>query len=392
MHYTSHIVALRNLRKISRRELLAAFAAAPVGARAAELPVAPVAVARCGSYAEDQAALLRGMFDQLGGLGALVKNKTVTVKLNLTGSPALRLQGRPLGSTHYSHPAQIGAFVRLLGEAGARRIRLVESGYGTAGPLDEYMLDSGWNVRAIRNAAPDVELINTNGLTGKGHYARRKVPGRGFVFPSYMLHPAYDETDVMVSMAKLKDHATCGVTLAMKNMFGITPASIYGDDAGLDDPNERPTKGRVDVCHTGKRQPARIAEGELHPAESREQGYRMPRITAELVAARPVDISIIDGIETMAGGEGPWIRGHWRGALRAVKPGIMVVGTNPLSTDTVATALMGYDPRAPKGQGAFRDCDNTLLLAEEMGIGSAALKRIEVRGGRIEDLMFRFTA
>lgn len=70
----------------------------------------------------------------------------------------------------------------------------------------------------------------------------------------------------------------------------------------------------------------------------------------------------------------------------------MVVGTNPVSTDTVATALMGYDPRAPKGQGAFRDCDNTLLLAEEMGIGSAALKRIEVRGGRIEDLMFRFTA
>ena len=61
MNYTSHIVALRNLRKISRRELLAAFAAAPAGMRAAELPVAPVAVARCGSYAEDQAALLRGM-------------------------------------------------------------------------------------------------------------------------------------------------------------------------------------------------------------------------------------------------------------------------------------------------------------------------------------------
>lgn len=386
-------MALQKSRAYSRREIVASFAAAPALAwGAGKLPVAPVAVARCASYAEDQAALLRGMFDKIGGLGALVKNKTVTVKLNLTGSPALRLQGKPLGSTHYSHPAQIGSFVRLLGEAGARRIRLVESGYGTAGPLDEYMLDSGWNVRAIQNAAPQVELINTNGLTVKGRYARRRVPGKPFVFPSYMLHPAYEETDVVVSMAKLKDHATCGVTLAMKNMFGITPASIYGDDAGGDDPNESPTKGRVETCHLGKRQPARIAEGEIDPKLSREPGYRMPRITAELVAARPIDISIIDGIETMAGGEGPWIRDHWRGGLRAVKPGIMVVGTNPVSTDTVATALMGYDPRAPKGQGAFRECDNTLLLAEQMGVGAADLKQIEVRGGRIEELMFRFTA
>ena len=28
------------------------------------------------------------MFDQLGGLEKLVRNKTVTVKLNMTGSPA----------------------------------------------------------------------------------------------------------------------------------------------------------------------------------------------------------------------------------------------------------------------------------------------------------------
>ena len=384
-------MALQNRSRVSRREVLASFLAAPLAMRGAEAPVAPVSIGRCPSYTEDQVALLRGMFDQLGGLGKLVKNKTVTVKLNLTGSPALRLQGRPLGSTHYSHPSQIGAFVHLLGEAGARRIRLVESGYGTVAPLDEYMLDSGWNVRAIKNAAPNVELVNTNGMTWKSKYVRRRVPGRPLMFPSYMLHPAYEETDVMVSMAKLKDHATCGVTLAMKNMFGITPASIYGDDAGVDEPNESPTKGRVETCHLGKRQPARIAEGELDPGSSREPGYRMPRVTADLAVARPIDISIIDGIETMAGGEGPWIRNHWRGALRAVKPGIMVVGTNAVSTDTVATALMGYDPRAPKGQGAFRECDNTLLLAEQMGAGAADLKRIEVRGGRIEDLMFRFT-
>jgi hypothetical protein len=33
----------------------------------------------------------------------------------------------------------------------------------------------------------------------------------------------------------------------------------------------------------------------------------MPRITAELASARPVDLAFIDGIETVVGGEGPWI-------------------------------------------------------------------------------------
>jgi len=68
-------MALQKSRAYSRREIVASFAAAPALAwGAGKLPVAPVAVARCASYAEDQAALLRGMFDKIGGLGALVKN------------------------------------------------------------------------------------------------------------------------------------------------------------------------------------------------------------------------------------------------------------------------------------------------------------------------------
>lgn len=351
-------------------------------------PSAPVSIAKCPSYDEDQPALLKGLFDKLGGLAPLVRNKTVTVKLNLTGSPALRFQGKALGVTHYSHPKMIGAFVRLLGEAGARRIRLVESGYGTAMPLEEYMLESGWNVRALQNAASKVEFENTNTRGTSGGYQRVKVPGGGLVFPSYELNRAYVDTDVVVSLAKLKDHATCGVTLAMKNMFGITPASIYGDDAGTAEPNESPTKGRVATCHMGKRQPASIAAPELDPASSREPGYRMPRITAELVSARPIDISIIDGIETMAGGEGPWIRGN----LRWVRPGVVIVGTNPVTTDTVATAVMGYAPRAVRGTAPFANCDNTLLLAESLGAGTADLARIEVRGVPIERAIFPFAS
>jgi uncharacterized protein (DUF362 family) len=143
----------------------------------------------------------------------------------------------------------------------------------------------------------------------------------------------------------------------------------------------------VDCCHFGKRQPAKAALPEIDPKSSREPGYRMPRITAELVSARPIDIAFIDGVETVSGGEGPWIRG-----LKHIRPGVLLMGTNGVTTDAVATAVMGYDPLANKGTAPFNDCDNTFKLAEALGIGTADLKKIEVRGLPIQQARFPFAS
>lgn len=377
---------------MNRRDLLAVAAAAPFAlAQSSKLPSAPVSIRRCSSYNEDFEQVFSAMFDELGGLPKLVRNKTVTIKLNLTGSPALRFQGKALGLTHYTHPKHVGVMTTLLDRAGARRIRFVESAWGTAGPLAEYMLDSGWPVRQLQSAARQVEFRNTNGLGDFAKkYVRRNTAAGASIFPSFEFNEIYDQSDVMMSMAKLKNHETCGITLAMKNMFGCTPASIYGDDAGLDAPNESPASGRGAVCHAGKRQPARIAAPEKDPASPRDPHYRMPRISVEVVSARPIDISFIDGIETMTGGEGPWIKGSMNGPAGHAKPGLLILGTNPVTTDTVGTALMGYDPRAAKGTPPFVKCDNMLLIAESLGLGTADLKQIEVIGGRIEDLRFPF--
>jgi uncharacterized protein (DUF362 family) len=137
--------------------------------------------------------------------------------------------------------------------------------------------------------------------------------------------------------------------------------------------------------HNGRRAPAKSALAELDPKSSRDPGYRMPRIVAELNMARPVDLAIIDGVQSIAGGEGPWI-----GGLRYVEPGILIAGLNAVNTDTVATAVMGYNPRAPKGVAPFQTCDNTLLLAEKLGAGSADLSRIEVAGVPIAKAIYRF--
>ncbi len=351
----------------------------------ASTPTAPVSIARCNSYNADLVSTLGTMFDQLGGLERIVKNKTVTVKLNLTGAPSYRFMGRPLGVTHYTHPKLVGAAAHLMGRAGARRIRFVESAWGTGGPLEDYLLDSGWNVRQLLTAAPGVEFENTNAL-GKGkRYSRFKVPGGGYAYPAYDLNHAFEETDVFVSMAKLKNHETCGVTLSLKNCFGNSPASIYGDDAGADEPNEKPTKGRANVFHFGKRAPSKSAPPEIDPASSRHPGDRVPRIVADLCKARPIDLAIIDGVESVAGGEGPWIQG-----LRLVQPGVLIAGTNPVTTDAVSTAVMGYDPRAAKGAKPFRNCENTLMLAEKHGIGTTDLQRVEVRGVSIADALYKF--
>lgn len=380
-------------RMCSRRAALRALGVAGIAGWAVQdplraqgkLPNTPVAVARCNGFNDDIAGILRTMADQIGGLAPIVRNKTVTIKLNLTGSPGLRFKGLPLGVTHYTHPKTASILASMIAEAGATRIRFVESCWGTGGPLEEYMLESGWNVRSLQRVAPKVEFINTNSLAGAKQYARFKVPGRPLMYPGYDLHPVYGETDVLVSMAKLKEHETTGITLAMKNIFGCTPASVYGDDAGVEEPNESPTSGRGAVCHAGTRQPAKSAPGEIEPDSPRVPYYRMPRIVAELNAALPIGLSFIDGIETMRGGEGPWIRG-----VDIVKPGLLILGTNAINTDAVGTALMGHNPRAPRGSGAFAKCDNYFLFAEQMGLGTADPAQIDVRGLRIEDARFSF--
>ena len=92
-------------------------------------------------------------------------------------------------------------------------------------------------------------------------------------------------------------------------------------------------------------------------------------------------------METIAKGEGPWIRG-----VKIVKPGILIAGLNPVCTDAVATAAMGYNPRATRGTAPFETCDNLLLLAEAHGVGTTDLKRIEVRGVPIDQALYRFAS
>jgi len=58
--------------------------------------------------------VLEGMFDKLGGLGKLVKGKTVAIKLNFNVGSTVRLGYHPLGDSHWANPNLICAVMSLM--------------------------------------------------------------------------------------------------------------------------------------------------------------------------------------------------------------------------------------------------------------------------------------
>ncbi len=371
------MLAAGGLGRVFAPALAAASGAAD---RSKAAPSLPVAIRRCISY---QPQLLRATIDNafnlIGGIKKLVSNKTVTIKINVTGGPGT-LCGLPGYRTYQIHPNVVAAVCGAIHDAGAKRIVIVESQYSVKTP-EEVLAGCGWAVNTIRSAGGNKVSFEDTRNRGKWpSYSPLKVPWGGFLYPTFLVNQAYEKTDVFVSLAKLKDHVSAGVTLAVKNLFGITPISLYGNES----PNENGLSPRLDVLHDGKRAVPAGVPGEVAHGLPAHWKHRVPRITADLLGARPVDLCVIDGIETNRGGEGPWCA-----RTQALKPGLLVAGRNAVCTDAVCTAVMGYDPQAGHGQFPFPG-DNHLLLLAQMGVGTIDTKRIDVLGLPIEKALFPF--
>ena len=130
----------------------------PISGLARSAPTGRVAVGMCREYGPGVAAAMGTMFDQLGGVGKLVRGKTVAIKLNLTGMAWDRMGYRTPGETYWVRPDVVGAAVHLFSQAGAQRVRLLESPMSTAEPLEEFMLRAGWEPRDFERAGTRVEF------------------------------------------------------------------------------------------------------------------------------------------------------------------------------------------------------------------------------------------
>lgn len=349
--------------------------------RSAEAPSSPVAIQRCGSY-EPRALrqALEQALDLIGGIKDLVRHKTVTVKLNLTGMTWDPVFGMPAQETYQTQPNTVAALCAILADAGAKQIVVIENLYWVK-PFEQVLTEAGWDIPAIQAAGQHKVRFEDTRNRGKFRgYSRFQVPWGGFVYPAFDMNQRFEQTDVLISLAKLKQHATAGITGVVKNLFGNTPSSIYGDDG----PGEHALKHRAAMFHGGGKQPPAGAPAELSHGLPKVGEIRVPRITADIYGARPADLGIVDGIRTIRGGEG-----HWNGGIGLIEPKLLVVGRNGVCTDSVCTAVMGFDPQAPHGHAPFPG-DNHLRLLASVGVGTNDLRRIEMRGLPLADAVCPF--
>src|SRR5881396_885295 len=145
---------------------------------AKSLADAKVAIASCKTYGSQEIQAAYGQcFDLLGGIGSLVKGKTVTIKINLTGTDFTPFLNRPVGETYMTHEATAAALAAALFKAGAKRIVFVESTQSRAS-LEGTLDLAGWDVKAL-SALGDVQYENTRNLGSGKSYAHIKVPTGG---------------------------------------------------------------------------------------------------------------------------------------------------------------------------------------------------------------------
>jgi uncharacterized protein (DUF362 family) len=297
---------------------------------------------------------LEKMLADLGGLADLVRpGAHMGVKVNLTGGTFWDAD-LPLPATEYfaTHPALVGELVKLLFAAGAGKVTIMD-GLG-----DENNFSAWGYTEMARSVGADlVDLCKPDPYPD---FRTFPVGPKFNIYEAFYLNPILKDIDVFISVAKMKVHYTAGVTLSMKNLFGIAPIKYY------------------------KRHESDNNRSAFHD-DSESIDRRVPRVIVDLNMARPIDLAIIDGIMTCESGAGPWDQG-----LSPVRPGLLVASRDPLAADAVATALMGFDPNGAPGTTPYTRGDNHLALAYQAGLGTIDLAEIGILGPPIEQVRFPF--
>ena len=315
----------------------------------------PVAISRVQTY--DRAVIesqMQTLIDQLGGLGDVVKpGDSVAIKTNLTGGVTSGLlNGIPAEESYVTHPEVVRALVKQVKAAGAKEIFIVEAVYEWASYKD-------WGYEDIANDL-GVTLIDLNDFKPYTDFVETPVGPDSHIYDKFTFNKILNDVDVFMSVSKMKNHYLAGVTHTMKNLYGLVPYRFY-------------RLSEQDKYRSG-----------FHGTGSQTQ-ERLPSIIVDINRARPINFSLIDGIKTTQGGEGPWIE-----SLAAIEPGVLIAGKNPVATDAVATAVMGHDPTGDFPGSPFVRCVNHINLAAQAGLGTNRLDEIEVLGSQISEVETQF--
>jgi uncharacterized protein (DUF362 family) len=162
------------------------------------------------------------------------------------------------------------------------------------------------------------------------------VPGGGQMFREYTLPARIMEADALVDVQKMKNHAFMGITLTLKNLFGLMTQLPLG-----------------------------------RPRHYYHHFIRMPYMLADLGRLFDPALCIIDGLVGQAGME--W--GDGEGLGRVVDT--LIAGDHAVATDACGAHLMGHDPMTDWLVEPFHRDRNALLVAAEGGYGTVDLDAID---------------
>ena len=290
------------------------------------------------------------LFDCLGGIADVVKaGDKVAIKINLTGgsgsASSPKLGGLPITESMWTHPEVVRAVGELLIDAGV-------SG------SDIYLVEALWDSASFLNFGYEevrrslgAQMVNLNSPGPYADFIDLPAGASHFFYDSFKVNGILNDIDVYVSIPKLKEHFEAGVTASLKNQVGMVPKQLY----------TLPTdSGRRGALH-----------GEGGPSPT-----HLPRSVSDLNLARPVHLSVVDGIKNARGGEGVW-NSTWQ----LWQDHVLLAGKNPVAADSVGAYLMGHTPESSRlGLPAGGTCDNHLELLHQLGIGTNQMNEIEIVG------------
>jgi uncharacterized protein (DUF362 family) len=258
----------------------------------------------------------------------------VVIKLNMMKLPErlYRFEGR---RRELVDDAVARATFRLLREHMRPGAQIVATDTNAYTP--ERLMGTDFNYAHILREF-DVGFVDSNAAP----FASYAVPGGGLMFDRYTLSGVFADADAFVSVAKMKNHAFMGVTLCMKNLFGLPPMTLPA--------------GRVRTYY--------------------HHVIRLPYVLADLGLILQPCLNIVDALTGQSGrewgGEGlPGAEGRICDALLA--------GDHVTATDAVGTTLMGHDPASDWPTPPFRRDRNHLLVAARRGFGTVDLGEIDYR-------------
>jgi len=350
------------------------------------IPRAPVSIGLCKRYDfADVRRALAVMLDDLGDVRKLVKNKFVTIKVNLVNTSEEDVAGIPVYLSVTTHPIVALALGSLLVDYGAKRITFCDQ-LPFRLPDKEAFLGYGFDLEQFNQAMDGkARFENTRNLGQHKDYALIKVPNGGEIASAWEVNQTYAKTDVLISIGKLKSHVSGGVTMGMKNLIGVPPSSLYGDDI-KNEPDENAIGYRGRTVHTCESKPLTSVDTYTGKWVIQDHGYNVPRLIVDLNAAFPIDLTVVDGISTIQTAEG-W----WNGSMVSVtRPGLLIAGRNAVCTDSVSAAIMGFDPNAADRTHPFANGTNYLAMSRRKGMGENRINNIEIVGVNIEKARFEY--